>query len=139
MNIICVGLVGLVIVLWNKCVKAEKKASRLYDICEKATEQTEKAIIAYERLEDKYKETKQRLDLYDSLLADTEIMKYRIYNILNDDIMGGYTLGKVYEDLDKIVAEYRALECGKTTGEGYDTIPEPKGQCKVVSLDEYRR
>ena len=41
--------------------------------------------------------------------------------------------------LEEIVAEYGLLECGKTTVEEYDTIPESKGQCKVVSLDEYRR
>lgn len=116
--------------------KAIEQAKR--DVQE-AVEQTKRAIIAgetikaeYEILTDKYKETKQRLDLYDSLLTDTEIMTYRICGILNDEIMGGYTLEKVYEVLDKIVAEYRALEYGETTGD------EEEQYDNVVDLSIYR-
>jgi uncharacterized protein YsxB (DUF464 family) len=55
MNIVCVGLVGLVAVLW---IKAERKASHLCDMCEKALDQRDelraklkeaKAMIALQR------------------------------------------------------------------------------------------
>lgn len=58
MNMICVGLVGLVAVLW---IKAERKASHLYDMCERATEQAEKAKEVAEKALDQRDELRAEL------------------------------------------------------------------------------
>ena len=68
MNMICVGLVGLVAVLW---VKAERKASHLYDMCKKATEQAEKALDQRDELRAKLKEAKAMIALQREIIDET--------------------------------------------------------------------
>ena len=65
---ICVGLVGLVAVLW---IKAERKASHLYDMCEKATEQAEKALDQRDELRAKLKEAKAMITLQREIIDET--------------------------------------------------------------------
>ena len=67
MNIVCVGLVGLCAVLW---IKAERKASHLYDMCKKATEQAEKAIDQRDELRAELKEAKEMIALQREIIDE---------------------------------------------------------------------
>ena len=66
MNIVCVGLVGLCAVLW---IKAERKASQLYDICKKATEQAEKATEVAKKVLDQRDELRAKLKEAKEMIA----------------------------------------------------------------------
>ena len=67
MNIVCVGLVGLCAVLW---IKAERKASHLYDMCEKATEQTERALDQRDELRAKLIEAEAMIALQREIIDE---------------------------------------------------------------------
>jgi uncharacterized membrane-anchored protein len=111
MNIICVGL-------------AIALGLAIKELRNKAAE-----IKMYEAMSDHYYEKSNYLE---------EELRNKATELEMEKAMSDYYFeGCNY--LVEIVAEYRALEYGKTTVEGYDTIPESKRQCKVVSLDEYRR
>ena len=66
MNIVCVGLVGLVAVLW---IKAERKASHFYDMCKKATEQAERATEQTKKALDKSDELRAKLIEAEAMIA----------------------------------------------------------------------
>lgn len=67
MNIVCVGLVGLCAVLW---IKAERKASHLYDMCKKAEELAEKALDQRDELRAKLKEAKAMIALQREIIDE---------------------------------------------------------------------
>ncbi len=70
MNIVCVGLVGLCAVLGYKWVQAERKASKLYDMCNRATEVAEKAVDQRNELRAKLKETKEMISLQKEIIDE---------------------------------------------------------------------
>ena len=125
MNLVCVGLIGLCVVLWSEYREAVKQLNRAYDMTDDVLDSVERYRADYDELEAKYnelsgiyKETKQRLDLYDYLLTDTEIAMYRLGSVLvgnaDEDEL------KVVDDLlVEISKEYRALQNGETTGRVY--------------------
>ena len=61
MNIVCVGLIGLCAVLGYKWVQAERKASKLYDMCKEAKEVAEKALDQRDELRAELKEAKEMI------------------------------------------------------------------------------
>jgi hypothetical protein len=71
MNIVCVGLVGLAVVLWNKWVKAERKASDLYDMCKETKELANKALDQRDELRAELKEAKEMIELQREIIDET--------------------------------------------------------------------
>jgi hypothetical protein len=66
MNIVCVGLVGLMTVLW---IKDERKASHLYDMCKKAEELANRAKEVAEKALDQRDELRAKLKEAKAMIA----------------------------------------------------------------------
>lgn len=150
MNMICVGLVGLCAVLW---IKAERKASRLYDMCEKALDQRDE-------LRAKLKEAKEMIALQREIIeeASNSICELHCYNagyhdedetletLVNNhfEMLWTKTIGMCDSDT---VEEYktnvaiRLEEKAKAMADYYDTVitKELEEQYdNVVNLSKYR-
>jgi hypothetical protein len=142
---ICVGLVGLVAVLW---IKAERKASHLYDMCKKAEELAnrakevaEKALDQRDELRAELKEAKEMIALQREIIEEAsnsicELVCYEagycdedetLETLINNhfDMLWTKTIGMLDSDT---VEEYktnvaiRLEEKAKVMADYYDTV-----------------
>jgi hypothetical protein len=150
MNMICVGLVGLCAVLW---IKAERKASHLYDMCQKALDQRDE-------LRAELKEAKEMIELQREIIEEAsnsicELVCYEagycdedetLETLINNhfDMLWTKTIGMLDSDT---VEEYktnvaiRLEEKAKVMAGYYDTVntnelEEQYGN--VIDLSIYR-
>jgi hypothetical protein len=149
MNIVCVGLVGLVAVLWSKCVKAERRANDLCDMVTEVCDQRDKLraeLKGETMMADYYHEETVRLNaeleqMRETLNAEEMMSDYyyeksveaeqrnEFYEMLLCDVEVAYMSGEEYANYKEIIEQYKASFL-----EGYELVVGSN----VVDLSEYR-
>ena len=134
MNIVCVGLVGLCAVLW---IKAERKASHLYDMCKKATEQAEKALDQRDELRAKLKEAKEMIELQREIIDEASHSICELVCFEAGYHEEGETLETLVNNHFEMLWTKTIEMCGATTVEEYKTNVTVRLEEKAKAMADY--